>query len=647
MPNRGTYQFNSIFYDVLWVDNGGQGLDSVLRPIQDGAGNNTILTISTNAFNIETSGGGSFTINGDTFVNNTTASYITATANAGFINERILTAGNNITVADGGAGGNFVVNLQDNPVMTGTEGFTLPAGTTAERPVAPNTFEMRGNTDLTDIEAYVSGSWINILTGSSGAPINATYITQTSDGTLTNEQALGSLATGILASTTATGVVNSCTLTGTTNQITVTNGTGVGGNPTFSLPSAVIVSTSLQAGNLELSGNTLESTNLNGNVILSPVGNGSIVLAPQGSGVVALQSPIVAVVPLRFYEDSGVNYVAFQAPATLGGDVTWTLPTTDSTGTQALVSDGAGVLSWQTLTTGTVTSVTGTANQIDVATGTTTPVISISPTYVGQTSITTLGTIGTGTWNATNIALNKGGTNAALTASNGGIFYSTATAGAILAGTATANQVLLSGSTAAPAWSAATYPSTTTINQLLYSSAADVISGLATANNGMLVTGNTGVPSISALTAGQVFIGTTGAAPTAATLTAGSGVSITSASGSITISSSFAGNWVDQTTSATMAVNTNYIANAAGLVTLTLPAVAPLGSVFQIVGKGTGGWTLAQAVGQQINFGTSTTTSGVGGSLASTNTNDCVSLVCVTANTNFVVMSSVGNLTVV
>lgn len=59
---------------------------------------------------------------------------------------------------------------------------------------------------------------------------------------------------------------------------------------------------------------------------------------------------------------------------------------------------------------GTVTSVTGTSNRISVATGTTTPVIDIDAAYVGQTSITTLGTIGTGTWSATAIGLTKGGT---------------------------------------------------------------------------------------------------------------------------------------------------------------------------------------------------------------------------------------------
>lgn len=41
-----------------------------------------------------------------------------------------------------------------------------------------------------------------------GAPADATYITQTANGTLSNEQALGSLATGFMKSTTTTGVVS-------------------------------------------------------------------------------------------------------------------------------------------------------------------------------------------------------------------------------------------------------------------------------------------------------------------------------------------------------------------------------------------------------------------------------------------------------
>jgi hypothetical protein len=45
-------------------------------------------------------------------------------------------------------------------------------------------------------------------------------------------------------------------------------------------------------------------------------------------------------------------------------------------------------------------------------------------------------------------------------------------------------------------FSTATYPATTTINQILYSSAANTVAGLATANGGVLDTNASGVPSI-------------------------------------------------------------------------------------------------------------------------------------------------------
>lgn len=105
--------------------------------------------------------------------------------------------------------------------------------------------------------------------------------------------------------------------------------------------------------------------------------------------------------------------------------------------------------------------------------------------------------ISNGIWEGATIGLAYGGTNANLTASNGGIFYSTASAGAILAGSATANQTLLSGASGAPSWSTTTYPVTTTINQILYSSSNNTIAGLATANNGVVITSGSGVPSVS------------------------------------------------------------------------------------------------------------------------------------------------------
>jgi hypothetical protein len=52
------------------------------------------------------------------------------------------------------------------------------------------------------------GAWVDVDTFGSGAPTGATYITQTLHASLSAEQALGALASGILKSTTATGVVS-------------------------------------------------------------------------------------------------------------------------------------------------------------------------------------------------------------------------------------------------------------------------------------------------------------------------------------------------------------------------------------------------------------------------------------------------------
>lgn len=148
---------------------------------------------------------------------------------------------------------------------------------------------------------------------------------------------------------------------------------------------------------------------------------------------------------------------------------------------------------------------------------------------------------------------------------------------------------------------------------------------------------------------GQLMIGSVGQNPVAATLTAGAGISITNSAGGITISGSGSSGWVDQTTgSVTMAVNTGYTADAgASLITFTLPATSAIGDFIEINGKGSGLFTIAQATGQQIHFGNIASTSGAGGSVSSTLQFDCIRLRCITANTIWVVVSSVGNFTIV
>lgn len=105
--------------------------------------------------------------------------------------------------------------------------------------------------------------------------------------------------------------------------------------------------------------------------------------------------------------------------------------------------------------------------------------------------------------------------------------------------------------------------------------------------------------------------------------------------------------WNVETTSVALVSNNGYISNSGSLLTFTLPATAAVGNTFKIAGLGSGGWKVAQNASQLIYFGVDTTTTGTGGSLASTQSHDVIELVCVVANTSFIVTDSIGNITIV
>jgi len=100
---------------------------------------------------------------------------------------------------------------------------------------------------------------------------------------------------------------------------------------------------------------------------------------------------------------------------------------------------------------GTILAVGGTLNRISVSAD----AVDIASTYVGQTSITTLGTIATGTWNADTITISKGGTGVTSLTTNG-ILYGGATVGATAAGTwdstNSIGQLLSHNSSGTPVW---------------------------------------------------------------------------------------------------------------------------------------------------------------------------------------------------
>lgn len=333
----------------------------------------------------------------------------------------------------------------------------------------------------------------------------------------------------------------------------------------------------------------------------------------------------------QFPSTAGSSGNLIRSNGTKYTNTTLTFPDT-STANQLLYSSS----------TNTIGGLATAANGVLVTDGSSVPSISSTLPSAVQGNITAVGTVASGTWNGSVIGLAYGGTSKNLTASNGGVVYTDADSMEVLTATATARQMLQSGASTAPAWSTTTWPATSSINQILYSSAANVISEITGANQGVLCTNGTGVPAYVTMSAGRVLVGTTSGAPSSSLIASGTGILVSSVSGSITIATAGGGmSWNTVSgTSQTAVIGNGYITDNAGLVTVTLPATFVLGAMVRIVGLGAGGWRLAAGASDIIRYGSSVTSAG--GSLSSTNQYDTVTVVGMVANTTWTVIESVS-----
>lgn len=567
----------------------------------------------------------------------------------------------NTFILAGSTSGTTTINAA---AVAGTTTITFPATTgtvalTSDVPTLPVTLANGGTskaltadnggivyTDSNSMEILAATATANqiLMSGSNAAPSwsTATYpATASSAGKILRANGTNWAATTASFADTynaseilfasSTNVVSG--LTTANNGVLVTNGSGV---PSISstLPSGVL-------SNITTVG-TITSGTWNGDTITVPYGG-------TGNTTFTAYSVICA---------GATATGAFQNVSGVG------------TSGQVLTSNGAGALpTWQASASGgQVDSVVGTLNRITVdATDPVNPIVDISASYVGQASITTLGTVATGTWNADVVGLTYGGSGKALTADDGGIVYTDANSMEILAATATAGQILQSGSNAAPSWSTPTYPSasgaagkilradgtdnvystatfadTYSANSVLYSNGANAVVGLTTVNNASLSTSAAGVPTWLALTDGEVVIGSAAGAPAAATLTAGTGISIANGNNSITINATGAGGFtwnVVAGTSQAASVQNGYLCSNASQTTVTLPATAAVTDIVKISGLGAAGWVLSANTGQTIQLNATTGTSS-GGDLVSADRYDFAEVMCVVANTTWTLIST-------
>lgn len=228
------------------------------------------------------------------------------------------------------------------------------------------------------------------------------------DATLT---ALAAYSTNGLLTQTASDTFTGRTLTAPAAGITVTNGNGVAGNPTLALADDLAGLEGLSSTGMAV--RTAAST---WTVRTITAGSAKISVT-NGSGVSG--NPTIDVGTLA--ESDITNLVSDLASK----------QTLDATLTSLAAYNTNGLLTQTAADTFTGRTITGTADKIDVTNGNGVagnPTVTISATYAGQNTITTVGTIATGVWNGTAIAagtylsgqvpLANGGTAANLTDPN-------------------------------------------------------------------------------------------------------------------------------------------------------------------------------------------------------------------------------------
>ncbi len=447
--------------------------------------------------------------------------------------------------------------------------------------------------------------------------------------------------------------IGSTLTAGTSGVASVTAGTGINltgtaSNPIINLTVPVAIA---NGGTNATSFSTVDGTVYydGTRLVTTATGTSGQVLTSGGAGVAPSYTTII----------SGVASVTAGTGISLTG--TGANPIINLTVPVAIANGGTNATSMAT-TDGTVyfdgtrlvTTATGTSGWVLTSAGAgVAPAYAVLPTSVASiTAGTGISVTGTATVPIVSltvpVAIANGGTNATSMATTDGTVYYDGTR-LVTTATGTTGQMLTSnGAGVAPTYQNGVTSITAGTGISVTGTALVPIVGLTVPV--AIANGGTNATSMATTDGTVYYDGTrlvTTATGTAGWVLTSGGAGVAPAYAVLPASSSFT--WTVTTANASIVAANGYIANKAGLLTMTLPASGSIGDLFEITGINTAvGWRVAQNASQQIFFGTSSTTVGTGGYLEATNIRDSIRCVCVVSGSSTVwnVISSIGNITV-
>ncbi len=416
-----------------------------------------------------------------------TASVVTApsgtvvgTSDTQTLTNKTLDNTNTVTLSDS------LFTLQDNGDSTKQARFELSGITTANTRVftLPDGDTTLVGTALTQTlnNKSIAGTGLSFLGSTSGAinvlaaatagtntltlpAITGTVITSGDTGSVTNTMLAGSIANAKLANSTISGISLG------SNLSTLTISTGLSGtsyNGSAGVTIAIDSTVATLTGSQTLTNKTLTSPVLNGTVsgtAASSAATANLLVLRDSNANTSVNNVLLGYTTTATAAGTTALTVASTHQQFFTGSTTQivTLPdvTTLTLGHQyRIVNNSSGAVTVQSSGANTIQVMAGSSLLFVTCIATTgtgtaswssryTPILTnventALSTWAGSANLTTLGTVGTGTWNATTIAVNKGGTGLT-SGTDGGVLAFTASGTVTSSAALTNNYIVLGG----------------------------------------------------------------------------------------------------------------------------------------------------------------------------------------------------------